>query len=221
MVLDLDDTLFLTELASWEIENAALERAGYAPMSREVHRSNWGKPIIQALPERVPDVDLERFFQYYPEVINEFVRDGRIDVLSDENLTALRELHTQGFFLAVVTSRKDAEIAHLLDDTHRLSQFIPADAFFHGGNCNYVKPDPRVFDGLLKFRNASECVYVGDSQSDCNAAKSAGLHFVACLESGLRQRSDFEQLAQTPDGYIEKFADLPMWLMLHNQGDPK
>jgi phosphoglycolate phosphatase-like HAD superfamily hydrolase len=50
-------------------------------------------------------------------------------------------------------------------------------------------------------------VYVGDSLTDAEAAKGAGLHFIACLEAGIRTRDDFA--IHPVDRFIERFADLP------------
>ena len=72
----------------------------------------------------------------------------------------------------------------------------------------YHKPDPRAFNSLLQDNNLrpDECLYVGDSISDAQSAKQAGLHFIASLESGLRRRQDFDGLPV--DAFIQKFPDV-------------
>lgn len=61
VVLDLDDTLCLTEEACFEMENEILRKMGRAEMARDIHISTWGKPLYEAILLRSPGVDLERF----------------------------------------------------------------------------------------------------------------------------------------------------------------
>jgi phosphoglycolate phosphatase len=72
----------------------------------------------------------------------------------------------------------------------------------------FHKPDPRAFSGLLNDTGfePEECVYVGDSLSDAQTANDAGLHFIASLESGLRQEQDFAKLVV--DRYVHTFPEV-------------
>lgn len=49
-------------------------------------------------------------------------------------------------------------------------------------------------------------MYVGDSPSDAQASNKAGLRFVASLESGIRQRQDFDDYRV--DAFINRFPDV-------------
>ena len=61
VILNLDDTFYLTEQATFDMENEALVSMGRSPMKREAHRANWGKPLFEAILERSPDIDVEAF----------------------------------------------------------------------------------------------------------------------------------------------------------------
>lgn len=61
VVIDLDDTLCLTEAACFEMENEVLERMGRLPMPREVHLETWGRPLFEAISDRAPGIDVEAF----------------------------------------------------------------------------------------------------------------------------------------------------------------
>jgi phosphoglycolate phosphatase len=216
VIFDLDDTLFMTEEASFHLENEVAILLGHPPMSHAVHLSNWGKPVEEAIVERIPDIEVARFLELMPQVIQEFVASDRIDVLTSDNLEALEILAERGFQLAIVTSRSLSEAQHLLQPDHKLVSLVPPQSFFHKDNNLFVKPDPRVFDIVMAESVRSEGLYVGDSATDCIAAKGAGLHFVACMESGLRTVEDFAGLDTPPDGYIDCLADLPDWLDDYN-----
>lgn len=111
-----------------------------------------------------------------------------------------------GKSLMILTSRTHGELQHLLTPDHLLASRVKT--FYYRDNMQYHKPDPRAFDELLKDSSLrpENCVYVGDSISDSVAAKQAGLHFIASLESGLRQREDFN--GQPVDAFIQRFPEI-------------
>ena len=65
----------------------------------------------------------------------------------------------------------------------------------------------------MKFFNVKpiEVVYVGDSLGDANAAKKAGMHFIAVLESGIRTKNDFKQFPV--DFFANKFTDILKYIL--------
>lgn len=206
VIIDLDDTLCMTEAVSFEMENETLRRLGRPPMTREIHRQTWGKPLFEIIETRSPGVDVAQFEREYHDIIAAFVSDGRLDSIMPDNLHALDTFVKEGKQLFMLTSRTHTELKHMLEPDHVLAGHMTA--FYYRDNMQFHKPDPRAFDQLLDEHNLSpqECVYVGDSVSDAEAAKKAGLHFVASLESGLRAKEDF---ADHPvDTFIGSFKDI-------------
>jgi phosphoglycolate phosphatase len=192
VIVDVDDTLCLTEAASFAMENEVLAAMGRPPMSRAVHLATWGEPLLDAIGHRSPGVDVESFAALFPAVHQRYLADGRLDVIPAENLAALDRLSAQGRTILLLTSRAEAEVRHLLEPGHALAARVAG--AYHQGNTRFRKPDPRVFDEVLAetgFRPA-ECVYVGDSPGDAVAAAGAGLRFIACLQSGVRRADEFE-----------------------------
>lgn len=47
VVIDVDDTLCLTEAACFDLENETIQRMGRQPMERNVHLSTWGQPVFK------------------------------------------------------------------------------------------------------------------------------------------------------------------------------
>ncbi|GIH04036.1 hypothetical protein Rhe02_21030 [Rhizocola hellebori] len=212
VVVDVDDTLCLTEAACFDLENQVLARLGSAPMTRQVHLATWGLPLREAISLRSPGVDVDAFTAEFNDVFEGHLRSGLVDVIPDENLRALDRLVAAGRTVMILTSRTLAEVGHLLDPGHVLASRVSA--AFHSDNTGFHKPDPRVFDELIAATGLSpqQCAYVGDSPGDAAAAKGAGLHFIACLQSGLRRREDFDAFGI--DGFIDDFPDLPEALAL-------
>ncbi|MFI6294567.1 HAD family hydrolase [Nonomuraea sp. NPDC050790] len=206
VVIDVDDTLCLTEAACFDLENEVLALIGAAPMSRAAHLATWGQPLLEAMPLRSPGVDLAAFSAAYPAVLRAYVEDGRLDVVAGENLGALDALTAQGRALMLLTSRTETEVEHLLAPGHALTGRLAA--VYHAGNMRHAKPDSRAFDELLAATGLEprQCVYVGDSPGDAQAANGAGLRFVACMQSGVRRREDFA--AYDVDAFIDAFPEV-------------
>ncbi|MFD1930994.1 HAD family hydrolase [Nonomuraea mangrovi] len=206
VVVDMDDTLCLTEAVCFELENEVLTRIGREPMSRGVHMSTWGQPLLDAMTRRSPGVDLTAFAAAYQVVLREYVGDGRLDVVAPENLRALDELAAEGRSVMLLTSRTEGEVEHLLAPDHVLAGRLSA--VYHAGNTRFGKPDARAFDELLAATGLRprQCLYVGDSPGDAQAANGAGLRFIASLQSGVRRRADFD--AHHVDAFIDAFPDL-------------
>lgn len=206
VIIDLDDTLCLTEQASFEMENETVKRMGREPMTREIHQQTWGKPLFEIIGTRSPGIDVAEFRKQFSPVITSYVKEGKLDAISPENLLALDTLIENNKQLYILTSRTHDEVTHLLEPDHLLAERITT--FYYRDNMQFHKPDPRAFDQLLSDHKLSpeECVYVGDSVSDAEAAKKAGLHFVASLESGLRTKDDFNNYAV--DTFIDHFYEV-------------
>jgi phosphoglycolate phosphatase len=108
--------------------------------------------------------------------------------------------------LLILTSRTHTELQHMLEPDHHLSGRVAN--FYYKDVMRYHKPDPRAFGELLRDNHLrpAEAIYVGDSITDAQAAKGAGLLFVASLESGLRTKADFA--GQPVDTFIESFPEI-------------
>jgi phosphoglycolate phosphatase len=206
VAVDLDDTLCLTEAVCFDLENEVLARLGRPPMSRAAHLATWGAPLLDAIRDRSPGVDLPGFAAEYRLVHHRYVAAGRLDVIPPENLAALDRLIAAGREVMLLTARTLAEMAHLLAPDHPLTGRLTA--AYHAGNVRFGKPDPRAFDELLADAGLrpAECVYVGDGPGDARAATGAGLRFMACLESGTRDRAAFA--GYRVDAFLARFADV-------------
>lgn len=213
VLIDFDDTLCLTEEGCFYMENAIAEEMGHQPMTRDVHKKTWGQPLQEAIIKRVPNIDAKQFMELIEKRLPEYIEKSMLDVVPEENLEILRKLKKSGKKLAIVTSRSLIEVKHLLHENHPLTNLL--DAFYHKDNLEYVKPDPRVFEKVFRDFSAtpSECIYIGDSVSDAKAAKGAGMHFIAVMESGLRTKEDFAK--EHVDFYADKFTDILPYILSH------
>lgn len=213
VLLDFDDTLCLSEEACFHLENDVAQGMGHAPMTREIHKKTWGKPTQDIINKRVPGINVKEFVIKMEKRMSEYVDNNKFDRIPERNLSILDSLRQKKKKVAILTSRSLSEAKHLLHSNHPLTKRI--DAFYHRDNLDYLKPDPRVFnDALYQFDALpQECVYVGDSITDAQAAKKAGLHFIAVMESGLRSKNDFQN--EHVDFFAEKFTDILPYILSH------
>ncbi len=206
VAIDFDDTLCLTEDACFRVENFVASQLGFPPQSREVHLNTWGQPVEQASIIRFPGINPREFKILLDKIFPEFIERGELDQVSEVNYQVLDRIKALGKSLTIVTSRSQEEVRHLINPKHPLALRI--DAFYHGNNTKFLKPDPRVFAAMLdRFKIAPhEAVYVGDSVNDVVSANKAGLVSVVSLESGLRKKEDFKDVQV--DYFIQRFPDI-------------
>lgn len=164
-----------------------------------------------AIAQRIPGIDVEEFLRRQVKAVEKYSSIGKLDNISKENLKALDKLKKAGKNLTVLTSRTFPEIKHFLHKNHPLASRV--EEIYHAGKSKYHKPDPRVFDQvLIDFKTRpEEAVYIGDAVVDAIASKSAGLSFVAVLESGLFSKKDFKDFRV--DFFVNKFYDIVPFIL--------
>lgn len=206
IAIDIDDTLVLTERACFDLENEVLKKMGRNAMSREVHLRTWGQPLFDIITTRSPGVNVAEFKRFFTPLMQQFIHEGRLDKIPSQNLAILDRLKQAGRRLFILTSRTMIESEHLLHENSGLSDKIAG--FYHRDNTHHHKPDPRVFDPMIKDHNLNpkNMIYVGDSPSDHQAAIGAGMKCIVSLESGIRKIDEFYPV---PDGVINSFVELP------------
>lgn len=211
VMFDFDDTLCLTEETCFHIENKIAQDMGFPPMTRERHQANWGKFIEEAIIERIPGIDAGEFVKRLKDYFSEYMSESGLDSIKPENLAVLDKLKASGLKMAVLTNRSLPEVTHLIHEDHPLSSRL--DFFYYKDILDYHKPDPRAFNQALKFFNVKpeEVVYVGDSVGDGVAAKQAGMHFIAVMESGIRTKEDFKDIPV--DYFASKFTDITNYIL--------
>lgn len=206
VVVDIDDTLCLTECVCFEMENEVMLRMGRQPFYRGVHLETWGVSLKDAIVIRSPGIDYEEFKSCFQPVLQEYIKVGKLDIVTPDNYKTLEYFIDNGKKVILLTSREESELAHFLSPSHKLSSIVHE--IYHKDNIKYHKPDPRAFDELLLNNSLipSECVYVGDSPGDAESAIGAGLYFIATLESGIRNESDFDKY--NVSAFVDKFPDI-------------
>ncbi len=179
-IFDLDGTLLDTLDDIRRTLNDTLERFGYPTLSVEQAKAfvgNGAKKLVQrALPSDVKNFDevFEDFRAHYATCDNAFTKPY------DGELSLLKKLQRKGVKLAVVTNKpQDAAQKAIADCLGEISfeKIVGYTGDFP------AKPDPTAtaFTALTMRVAPSECVFIGDGETDVQTAINAGMAGVACL----------------------------------------
>jgi len=180
LIFDLDGTLVDTApdlLGATNAVLAAQGRAAIDPASLR-HMVGFGARslITQAMAATgapAPEQDMEAlvalFIAHYRDHIADFSRP-----FAGVEAT-LKRLKADGMRLGVLTN-KPVELTHLL--LARLGLAKDFDAVYGAGSRPYTKPDPRIFDDVVKDLYAEvggggPAVMIGDSITDLSTARAA------------------------------------------------
>ena len=205
-LFDLDGTLVDTAPDISAALNFALKQAGLNSVSEELTR-HWvghGSKILiaEALAylrvEKNPDQLLGDFIEYYETNI------ANSSSPYPEVVKTLRTLVDRGAKLAVVTNK-------LTNLTKLLLRHLILDQYFEtivcGDSTNHPKPSPEPVFLAMENLGVSkpETLFVGDSDTDANAAANAGIEMV-CMRNGYNHGIDVSTL--NCSGVIDSFDEL-------------
>jgi len=217
VLFDLDGTLLDTAADIALALNRAVAELGWAPVPEVQVRTMIGRgaPMLirrvalaqqRALEE--PDLAAltERFFHHYGALQESDEATARPFAAVPETL---QELHAGGLRLAIVTN-KQRRFAQSLMRRLRLDAWI--DCIVGGDSCEHRKPDrePLLFARHSLRVPSSESLMVGDSITDVQSARAAGIP-VICVTYGYNEGLDPRALPC--DALVESLAQLPALLL--------
>lgn len=121
---------------------------------------------------------------------------------------ALDELARRGIALAVCSNKPARFVAPLLEALGVRARFA---ALLGGDSLAQRKPDPAPLLHLARHFGLppAQCLMVGDSQHDVEAARGAGMPVLG-VAHGYRREGEFER--HPPDAVLASLAELPAWL---------
>ena len=208
IVFDLDGTLIDTAPDLAETLNVILGREGLAPVPYDKARAMIGfgaRHMIEtalAFERRMASAgEVDRMF-------NDFITHYAAHVADRSQpfpglIGALDHLAAQGFILAVCTNKLEGLSRLLLDAlglTPRFAAICGQDTF------GIQKPDPEVLRRTIVQAggNVSRAIMVGDSATDINVAKAAGIPVIA-VDFGY---TDIPVAQLAPDRVISHYREL-------------
>ena len=193
-VFDCDGTLLDTLWSIGNSANLALQDLGYEAIPMEEYKRFVGdgaKVLIERMCRRVGDEDCSRYEELSERYFVHF-RTGCSD----------RVLPYDGIMpLLAALKKRDIRITVFSNKPHAQTEKVIADAFGEG-YCDAVQgqvegiPKKPAPDGALLIAeklgvSTQECLYIGDTDTDMQTGRAAGMHTVGVLW-GFRDREELE-----------------------------
>ncbi|MEM9968678.1 MAG: HAD-IA family hydrolase [Pseudomonadota bacterium] len=149
--------------------------------------------------------DDETVEAYYPVLLKAYAQDiDRHTVLYPGAIAAVMSLRNAGYKVAICTNKPEALAEELLT---RLGVRAFFDALLGSDTLPVRKPDPEhLFETARRAGGAAnQCMLIGDSDTDRNTARAAGVPCV--LVTFGPPGGDMAALA--PEALLDDYADLP------------
>ena len=205
VILDIDGTLIEAYEQLFKDCCRTAQKLGLRAPSRQEFLAVLPLPWAQLLNTLWPDISVEAFNEQFKEQPAKAVPGARRVILG---------LKKKGYFLAIISNREWGSLCVRMDQVKMsLDIFDYVQAV---GDFEFAKPDPRVFNRALTVASKkgiprSRVVYVGDTLLDYEAAKGAGIMFVAVLTGGTT-REQFMAAGLDEAFILNSVKDLPDFL---------
>lgn len=210
IIFDFDYTLADSSRGIAECINFALAELNLPQVPDEAAHRTIGLHLDDAFVQLAGDrhaAHRDEFRRHFARRADEVMNDRT--VLFETVPGTVQRLKAQGKKLAIVSTKYRYRIADFLQRENLLESF---DVIIGGEDVARHKPDPEGLHQAAERLNSHVhgALYVGDSVVDAEAARRAGIPFIAVL-SGVTRREEF-------DGYpaaavVDNLGQLHDWLV--------
>lgn len=209
VIFDFDLTLVDSRPGFVVSHRHAAGKLGLPEPSLEAIGRSIGTPIEKIIPGWYPELPEDRVAQYihiYRKRADEVMADHTEAIPSARDVLDL--LRENGLQLAIVSQKLRHLVEAVLD-----REGMKLDVVLGGQDVPDFKPHP---GGLLLAMErlgveADDCIYVGDTTIDAEAAANAGLRFAGVL-TGVTTRDEFAPFASI--ALLDSVRELPEFLGL-------
>ncbi|MFT5341234.1 MAG: phosphoglycolate phosphatase [Paracoccaceae bacterium] len=209
VIFDLDGTLADTSGDLIASANVCFRKMGLGDVLDPAHDAGialrGGRMMLRRGLERVEQFDAAVVDEYYPVLLEAYAQAIDVHtVLYPGAMEAVEALKTQGYGVGICTNKPEG-LADLL-----LTRMGIRDAFgsLVGADTLPVrKPDPAPLQEAARRLGGdpARCVLIGDSDTDRNTARNAGVPSVLVTFGP----SGADMAALKPEALLERFIDLP------------
>lgn len=208
VLFDLDGTLLDTLPDIKKTINETLRRFSYPEITMEQTKRYVGDGAYQlverALPADAPNK--EECFEYFKETYAG--SDNSATLLFDGEMETLKALAAAGVKMGIVTNKPQGATVAVCK---QFFSEIPFE-FIAGDSGDFpCKPDPALalYAALRMHVSPSECVFIGDGETDAQTAIRAGMCGVSCLWG---YRTEEQLRAAGATRFVHSFSELKSFL---------
>lgn len=205
IIFDLDGTLLNTLRDICNVLNGSLKKFGVPCLSLEKIIQYVGNGARKLVERATVGYDSELIDKIYEDYRVNFAECANLDtVLYDGETDFLQRAKAKGIKMAVVTNKPQKACDKVM------SQFFKENYFDYviGQSDDFaLKPDPSAVNFVIeKFGvDKSECLFVGDGDTDVITAKNAGIRCISTLW-GFRSQSQLAAVGGRE--FADSFASL-------------
>ncbi len=208
-IFDFDFTLADSSNGIFDCANTALAEMGIAPANREAVNATIGLSLRETFTRLTGSEDAslrEQFVRHFHSRADQVMVTSA--VVFEYVPETLRQLRRQGISLAVASTKRRIHIEAILkrEGLHELFAAVVG-----GNDVQNQKPHPESLLAAMTQLQASphECIYIGDSVVDAEAASRAGIKFIAVL-TGVTRGPEFYGYPSA--AILKHLGELPCWL---------
>lgn len=185
IVWDLDGTILDTEPAIIETYRRLFMKYGKeSDFDQTKQLEVLGPPLRKMFPIYFKDQDVEKLIEEYREINYELHKDYVKPMKNAKEV--LEALYKDGYRMAIVSTKMKSgvEFGLGLFDMNKYFEVIVGE-----GDVSKGKPDPEGIIQACKMMNVShdDLIYIGDSNTDIQAATSAGAYSIGYLFNNRRE----------------------------------
>ena len=207
-IFDLDGTVLDTVKSIAHFGNTALEMNGIEPIEVNEYKYLAGRGVANLLRGMLnyrncyTDELYQKIFRDYNTAYNANV--SYKTTIFDGLREVLDRIKSDGIRMAIVSNKPDFATRTVVKDLYGEGYFDFVTGQVPGG---VLKPDPTVVLSVMENFGATreECLYVGDTSTDMQTGKNAGMYTVGVLW-GFRGREELSE--NGADLLIEKPSEL-------------
>lgn len=209
IIFDFDYTLADSSKGVVECVNYALKKLKFSEIPDEEIKRTIGLTLDQTfitLAGRQQLDKTDQFKCFFVEKADEIMTDNT--KLFTETPRVIRLLHNNGIKLGIVSTKFRYRITKILEREALLDYF---EVVIGGEDVLILKPDPIGLLEVIKKLNlsVSQTIYIGDSITDAETARRAGIYFIAVL-TGVTLRDDFKNYPATQ--FLKDISEIPRLL---------
>lgn len=182
IVFDLDGTLIDSAPDIHAALNQVIEGAGTAGFDLPTVISFIGNgiPTLVERAMRARDLAMDRHAELTAKMVEVYSAASTVRTAAYPGLTgALAALRAQGAALGICTNKPEAPARDILRDLDLAPHF---DVVVGGDTLSVKKPDPAPLEAAFAAMAPGPRLYVGDSETDAETARRAGVPFLLFTE---------------------------------------
>jgi pyrophosphatase PpaX len=205
VIFDVDGVLIDSFNANHRFLQKVFKKAGYKNLTKKEYKNMFhmsAKEVIIHFTKTKDDQEIERIFQMVKSK-DEIPYPIEL-ITTPKNLEKTIFKLSKQYRLGIVTSRVRGS-TFMLPQLKKIKKYFLVEVAFE--NTKKHKPDPEPIIFALKKMNVlnTETVYIGDSLSDLQAAKAAGVKIINFYKFSKFSKKDLSEA----DGKTNDFASLP------------